>query len=673
MTDRVPRVSVLMPTYKQDAFIVRALDSLLAQTFPDWELIVVDDGSPDRTGELVARYLSDPRIRYVRNARNAGLGACLNLATGQARGEYLAYLPSDDVYFVDHLERLVATLDADPDLYLAYGGVQLGFSSISYDDEWVHAATLRGDEVVGREAETLAQPYPVTWHDPFKSGNILALVQVMHRRGYEQRCPWPPRSEIVSDTIEPDQWRALLAAGARFGYAGRVSCQWVQHPKQRHRIIGGTPNGAGRMGGGLGMYRAHYGLTNGEYINWRPASGYPIDEPARAAALARLHGPDTVRRDDDPLRILVVGDLGFNPERILALEWAGHQLAGLWPPEPEIWMPAGPYPWGNIHNLDPANWRAAAAEFAPDVIYAGLNWQSVALAEQVLDAGIDAPFVFHFKEGPGYVYANGLWPALMRLLRNSDGRIFINDEYRQWFDFATGEVPGETLILDGDQPLGAWHTDDYSPKLSEQDGEVHTVCSGRWLRLDNWDEFVAAGIHIHIYGEIFHELAYGSIPKGVETGYVHLHDTVPPERWVPELSRYDAGWLHVFRSTNNGDLRAATWSDLNYPGRLGTYAAAGLPWIMYDNSGSGSITAVERLAGRLDVGVAFTTIAELGTRLADRSRMAELTRNMRRHRAHFAIDGHLDALVGLFRRVIERYRDGDRQLSEVGTGRGGSA
>src|SRR5215472_3094090 len=100
MTTDAPRplVSVLMPTYRQDAFIARALESLLAQTLDDWELVLVDDGSPDDTHAVVRRYLDDGRIRYVRNVRNAGLGAALNQATALATGRTIAYLPSDDFY-----------------------------------------------------------------------------------------------------------------------------------------------------------------------------------------------------------------------------------------------------------------------------------------------------------------------------------------------------------------------------------------------------------------------------------------------------------------------------------------------------------------------------------------------------------------------------------------------
>src|SRR5947209_12501809 len=87
-------VSVLMPTYKQGHFIPRAIDSLLAQTLAEWELLIVDDGSPDQTRSAVAPYLSDTRISYVRLEHNSGLGHALNYALDRTSAPLIAYLPS---------------------------------------------------------------------------------------------------------------------------------------------------------------------------------------------------------------------------------------------------------------------------------------------------------------------------------------------------------------------------------------------------------------------------------------------------------------------------------------------------------------------------------------------------------------------------------------------------
>jgi glycosyltransferase involved in cell wall biosynthesis len=105
-----PLVSVLMPAHAHAHFICRAVESLRAQTLTHWELIVVDDGSPDDTRGALGPYLGDPRIRYERLSRNVGLGAALNCAMDLAHGQLIAYLPSDDVLYAAHLRSLQACL-----------------------------------------------------------------------------------------------------------------------------------------------------------------------------------------------------------------------------------------------------------------------------------------------------------------------------------------------------------------------------------------------------------------------------------------------------------------------------------------------------------------------------------------------------------------------------------
>jgi len=119
-----PLVSVLMPTFNQAAFIQRAIASLLAQTLTRWELVIVDDGSSDSTRARIEPYLGDARIQYHRLDENQGLGAALNVALQIARAPFVAYLPSDDIYFHDHLASLVDILNADQRAMLAYSGVK---------------------------------------------------------------------------------------------------------------------------------------------------------------------------------------------------------------------------------------------------------------------------------------------------------------------------------------------------------------------------------------------------------------------------------------------------------------------------------------------------------------------------------------------------------------------
>jgi glycosyltransferase involved in cell wall biosynthesis len=114
----IPRVSVCIPTYCGAATIAQSIDSVLAQTMGDFELIVVDDGSPDETGAIVQRY-QDPRLRLHVNAANMGpegnWNRCLELASGQ----YFKLLPHDDTLAPDCLQRQVEALEADQDLSIA--------------------------------------------------------------------------------------------------------------------------------------------------------------------------------------------------------------------------------------------------------------------------------------------------------------------------------------------------------------------------------------------------------------------------------------------------------------------------------------------------------------------------------------------------------------------------
>ncbi len=110
---RAPRVSVVMPAYDREATLRESIDSVLAQTFRDFELVVIDDGSSDRTAEI-ADSTGDPRVRVVRNERNLGVTVTRARGLELARGELVANLDSDDLAHPERLARQVAFLDAHP-------------------------------------------------------------------------------------------------------------------------------------------------------------------------------------------------------------------------------------------------------------------------------------------------------------------------------------------------------------------------------------------------------------------------------------------------------------------------------------------------------------------------------------------------------------------------------
>ncbi len=116
-----PRVSIVTCTYNAAALVGATLDGLLAQTWRDFELIVVDDASTDGTAELVAAR-TDPRIRLIRNPRNVGVAAARNIGLDAARGEYLFANDHDDVSLPVRLARQVAYLDRHPETLLVATG-----------------------------------------------------------------------------------------------------------------------------------------------------------------------------------------------------------------------------------------------------------------------------------------------------------------------------------------------------------------------------------------------------------------------------------------------------------------------------------------------------------------------------------------------------------------------
>ena len=109
-----PKVTVFIPVYNREQYIGDAIKSILSQTFSDFELLLVDDGSSDSSTEKI-RSFSDPRIRLVCNEQNLGIPKTRNKGVELARGQYMAMLDSDDLAYPHRLERQVAFLDSHPE------------------------------------------------------------------------------------------------------------------------------------------------------------------------------------------------------------------------------------------------------------------------------------------------------------------------------------------------------------------------------------------------------------------------------------------------------------------------------------------------------------------------------------------------------------------------------
>lgn len=129
--DIQPAVSIILPTFNRAPHLSSAIDSILEQSFTDWELIVVDDGSSDETFAVVDAYLCQhPNIRYLKH-RNRKVALSRNAGIQASFGRYITFLDSDDLYLPGHLESRFSMLESMPEIDLLSGGF------VCEGDPWV--------------------------------------------------------------------------------------------------------------------------------------------------------------------------------------------------------------------------------------------------------------------------------------------------------------------------------------------------------------------------------------------------------------------------------------------------------------------------------------------------------------------------------------------------------
>lgn len=136
----MPKVSVVIPAFNALRYLPRTVDSALAQSFGDFEVLIVDDESTDGTADWV-RTIADRRVRLLEQ-KNQGAAAARNAGIRQARGEYIAFLDADDLWEPAKLERQVACLDARPEVGVVYTWVRV----IDQDGEPTGSLYRPGDE-----------------------------------------------------------------------------------------------------------------------------------------------------------------------------------------------------------------------------------------------------------------------------------------------------------------------------------------------------------------------------------------------------------------------------------------------------------------------------------------------------------------------------------------------
>lgn len=607
--------SVIMPTYNQSEFIRGAILSLIKQSYKEWELIIVDDGSTDDTKENIADYIERySNIIYIRNESNRGMGYSINIGLALAKYDYIAYLPSDDFYYTHHLQDLMEKFDESANNLLVYSGMKFDLN-----------------DTVGLAGyyETLAA----------RDGYSLQLVQSAHRKTDDR---WIEREEWVTEDLSIMFWHKLEKAGQKAA-TNKVSCNWTNHPHQRHKII------SERYGGGINHYRSFYKVQ--EPIKIRVSNYKFIDEEEMYKKFRKK-----TSLSKDSLKILLVGELAFNPDRIHALEEAGHQLYGLWMERPTYCSTTvGKLPFGNTIDIPYENYQNKIKEIKPDIIYGLLNFGAIPLAYEVRKHFPDIPFIWHFKESGFHAIREGMWKKLVYLYTHSDGKVFINEEVKAWYEQYIPDRDS-SFILDGDLPKIDYFNNNFSERLSKFDNQIHTVIPGRLVGItpEYTQALAKQNIHVHIYTENYHDYKMGYLHhlRNLSPDHVHLHSHCIPANWVKEFSKYDAGWLHSFDSNNHGNLLRANWEDLNIPARMTTLAMAGLPMIQKNNFNH--TVAMQSIVKQKNIGLFFKDIDDLCNQLKNKEHMESLRENIMKRRYEFSFDYHLPELISFFKKVIEK-------------------
>jgi glycosyltransferase involved in cell wall biosynthesis len=206
-----PSVSVVVPAYNASVYIGAALDSVFAQTYTDYEVIVVNDGSPD-TEELekvLAPYRQ--RIAYVKQ-ENRGPSGARNTAIGMARGRYVALLDSDDMWLPEYLEAQISRLEADPQLDLIYADALLFGDSALAGRTFMETAPSRG---------------PVTFESLLRyEASIITTCTVARRQSLIDAGLFDVQFIRCEDF---DLWIRLAHRGGRIAYQRRVVARHRTH------------------------------------------------------------------------------------------------------------------------------------------------------------------------------------------------------------------------------------------------------------------------------------------------------------------------------------------------------------------------------------------------------------------------------------------------------------
>ena len=224
------RVSIVIPTFNRETSVMAAVESVLRQTFTDFEVVVVDDGSTDGTAARIAA-IADARVRYVHQT-NAGVSAARNLGVRVARGDILSFLDSDDLWMPDKLAHEVAFLDARPDAGAVFSDL------VKYDGDRVVPSFMRASPVFAGMLALRLRDASVVFEQREMLLCLLQEVPILPSAFTLRRVAFVAAGGFDETWRAWEDWEFFLrlARQVRFGYIDRPLAAHRLSADSLHRV-----------------------------------------------------------------------------------------------------------------------------------------------------------------------------------------------------------------------------------------------------------------------------------------------------------------------------------------------------------------------------------------------------------------------------------------------------